>query len=279
MPYVGLATTVADVAPFHLHLDVIGLMVGLGIAYEYGIRQLAPFHAPRGEPVVTRAQRIRFHSGLAAMLIVSGWPIHDIGENSLYTIHMVEHLVLSLVGPPLVLWGTPWWLMRWAVRPVLPVLRILTRPFVALFLFNAVLGLLHAPAVVELMVTTTLFHFVAHAALVGTAFLMWWPVVGPIPDIPQLAPFQRMGYVFLQSLVPTIPSAFLILGERAVYPIYETMPRLWGMSAHTDQMVAGLVMKFGGGLLLWGVIAGVWFSWWAEEKRFDDATPAPTGRL
>ncbi len=275
----ALAATLSEVAPFHLHLDVIGVIVAAAVGYEYGIRRLGPLHAPRGEVPVTRAQRIRFHGGLASMLLVAGWPIHDIGENSLYVVHMVEHLVLSLVGPPLLLWGMPWWLLRVMVRPVLPVLRVLTRPFVALILFNAVLGLLHVPAFVELMVTSTVGHFIAHAALFGTAVLMWWPVVGPIPDLPQLAPFPKMGYLFLQSLVPTIPSAFLLLGDRPLFPIYETMPRLWGISAHNDQMFAGLVMKFGGGLLLWGVIAAVFFTWWADEQRYERTVPTSGSRV
>jgi putative membrane protein len=109
---------------------------------------------------------------------------------------------------------------------------------------------------------------------------MWWPVIGPIPDIPKLEPLPAMGYLFLQSLVPTIPSAFLILGSRPLFPIYETMPRLWGIPALEDQMYAGLVMKFGGGLILWGVIAGIFFSWWAEEQRYDrSAALPPTTRV
>ena len=274
-----LAVGLAEVAPFHMHWDVIGVVVGAAVAYEYGIRRLGPAIAPRGEPAVTRAQRIRFHGGILALLLVSGWPVHDIGEKSLYMIHMVQHLVVSLVAAPLILWGVPWWLLRWVVRPVLPVLRVLTQPIVALVMFNALFGLLHVPAIVELMVTSTPAHFLAHSALFATSIFMWWPVIGPIPDIPKLEPLQSMGYLFLQSLVPTIPSAFLILGDRPLFPIYETMPRLWDISAHNDQMFAGLVMKFGGGLLLWGVIAGIFFSWWAEEQRYDRSRAIPPTRV
>ena len=74
-------------------------------------------------------------------------------------------------------------------------------------------------------------HFGIHAALFLTAILMWWPVVAPIPDLPGAGAVQKMGYLFLQSLVPTIPASFLTLGDKPLYPIYETLPRLWGISA------------------------------------------------
>jgi putative membrane protein len=101
--------------------------------------------------------------------------------------------------------------------------------------------------------------------------MMWWPVISPLPELPQLSPFMKMGYLFLQSLVPTIPASFLTLGDNALYPIYETLPRVWGLSAHSDQVIAGLIMKLGGGLLLWGFIAWVFFTWWNDEQRYGAA--------
>ena len=83
--------------------------------------------------------------------------------------------------------------------------------------------------------------------------------MSPLPELPQLSPFMKMGYLFLQSLVPTIPASFLTLGDNPLYTIYETLPRIWGLSAHSDQVIAGLIMKLGGGMLLWGFIAWVFF--------------------
>lgn len=271
-PYGIVATSFSDVVSFHIHFDVLGIVIALAVGYEYSVRKLAAHYAPRGEVPVTKLQRALFYTALASMLIVSTWPIHDLGESSLFMFHMVEHLGLSLVIPPLLLYGTPWWLIRLIVMPILPAMRILTKPLVALFLFNATLALIHVPSILERMLESEPFHFVAHTVLFLTAILMWWPVVGPIPDLPRLQPFQRMGYLFLQSLVPTIPASFLTLGESALYPIYETFPRLWGISAHSDQVIAGLIMKIGGGMLIWGFIAGIFFSWWAEEQKYAPPT-------
>lgn len=207
-------TRISDVTPFHLHLDVVGVLVAMVVLYEYGLRRLAPIHAPLGEVVVTRWQRRSFYAGILSLYVVSTWPVHDIGESSLFMFHMAEHLVFGLIAPPLLISGTPWWLIRLVVRPVLPVLKIVTKPFVALALFNGMLGLIHVPAVLNLMLENELAHFGLHAVLFVTGIFMWWPILGPITDIPQLPPFLRMGYVFLQSLVPTIPATFLALGRR-----------------------------------------------------------------
>jgi putative membrane protein len=253
---------------FHLHLDVIGLAVGLVVLYEYGISRLAPIYCPGDETPVTTPKRVAFHSGVAIMLIVSSWPIHDLGEQRLYLVHMVEHTALSLIVPPLLLGGMPWWLTRALVRPVLPLVRFVTKPLIALVLFNGWLAFTHVPWVVELMLTNQLFHFVSHALLFVTALIMWWPVMDPIPDTQTLTPFGKMGYLFLQSLVPTIPASFLTLGSSPLYPIYETFPRTWGLSPMNDQVLGGLLMKIGGGLIIWGFIAWVFFSWWAEEQKY-----------
>lgn len=256
---------------FHLHWDVLGLVVAIGVGYVYGLRLLTPAHAPRGEAAVTRRQRVAFCSGLGLLALVTTWPFHDIGEESLFMFHMTEHMVLALAVPPLLLLGTPWWLLRLLVKPILPFVSFATRPLVALVTFNVVLAALHAPGVVEAMVTNSLFHLAAHTVLLVTALQMWWPVIGPIPDTPRLAPFPRMGYLFLQSLVPTVPASFLTLSEKPLYKIYETFPRLWDISPLTDQTVAGLIMKLGGGAVLWTAIAITFFRWVAEEERTDGA--------
>ncbi len=130
------------------------------------------------------------------------------------------------------------------------------------------------------MLRSEAFHFGAHGLLFVTAVLMWFPVLSPIPDLPRLEPFAKMGYLFVQSLVPTIPASFLTLGDSALYGVYETFPRLWGVSAHTDQVLAGLLMKIGGGLILWAAIATVFFRWYYEEERHsaDDRRAARAAR-
>lgn len=259
--------TVDEVLAFHVHWDVLGLLAALVLYHLYGIRVLGPRLAPRGEPAVTRRMRVLYFTGVALLGAVSLWPVHDIAEGSLFTFHMAEHMVMAFLVPPLLLAGTPWWLLRATLRPVLGAVRFLTKPLVALIVFNGVLAAMHWTKSVELMVTNEAFHLGAHLVLLAAALLMWWPVLGPLPDMPRLAQFPRMGYLFLQSLVPTVPASFLTLASGVVYPVYEELPRLFGWSVVTDQTIAGLVLKFGGAAVLWTAIAWTFFAWFADEER------------
>lgn len=261
-PTVGL-----DAFPFHIHFDVLGVVAALVIFYVYGIRVLAARHAPRSEPAVTSRQIAWFATGVVAFAAVEGWPIHDIGSGSLFTFHMIEHLVLALIVPPAILKGVPSWLLRLVVRPILPVLRVLTKPLPAIVFFNTVLALIHVPTVLEAMLSSEAVHFSFHLLLLVSATIMWWPVIGPVPDLPKLAPPYAMGYLFVQSLVPTVPASFLTFATDVTYKVYSDMPRLWGFDVMTDQMVAGLIMKIGGGAVLWTAISVIFFKWAADEER------------
>lgn len=251
---------------WHLHPDVWLLVALLGGGYAWALARVGPRMVHPIERVASRRQVVAFGAGLVSIVAVSTWPVHDLGEY-LFSVHMVEHLVLALVAPPLLLGGTPAWLWRWLLEPVLGTARFVTRPLVALVLFNGVLAFLHAPFVVELMLRSQLAHLGLHGLLFASALMMWAPVLNPLLELPRLSYPARMFYLFLQSLVPTIPASFLTFGDSVIYRFYETVPRLWGLSAITDQRMAGLLMKIGGGFLLWGFITVYFFKWFAVEDR------------
>ncbi len=263
----------SEILAFNSHLDLLLVLGVIAIGYYWGVPRLAARHAPQGEPAVTTSQRLLFGLGLLLWLAVSGYPIHDIGDRSLFTFHMIEHMTLAWVVPPLLLLGSPWWFTRILVKPILPLLRILTKPLVALLLFNAVLAVVHIPAVVEAMVTSNVTHFFVHFVLMASAFVLWFPILGPIPDLPKLAFMPTLGYLFANSLVPTIPASFMTFAREPVYGIYESFPRLWGLGVVDDQVIAGLIMKLGGGLLLWSVIIVTFFRWWGEEQKYSPSFP------
>jgi len=125
----------------------------------------------------------------------------------------------------------------------------------------------HWPEVVEASVGSELTHFTLHVLLFGSAIVVWWPIMSPLVELPALTPPAQMMYLFAQSLAPTVPASFLTFGHTLLYPVYGTFPRIWGISALNDQLIAGLLMKIVGGLILWGFIATIFFRWHAREER------------
>ncbi len=253
---------------WHPHPDVWLLLAVLGGGYALAVKRIGPSKVHPIERTVTRRQVAAFAAGLLTIWVAADWPVHDIAEGYLYSVHMVQHLLLSLVAPPLLLVGTPDWLLRWVLgRRGITVARLVTRPLIALVLFNAVIVITHIPNVVTLTATSEPFHFGAHVVLVGAAFCMWSPVLNPLIELPKLNYPARMFYLFLQSLVPTVPASFLTFGQTVLYRVYAEGPGLWGISALTDQRAAGLLMKIAGGFVLWSVIAWYFFKWYKAEQE------------
>jgi putative membrane protein len=256
---------------WHPHPDVWLLVAALSGGYAVALRRLGARRVAPGQRPVSPAQVAAFSVGVFSVWLGADWPVHDLAERYLYSVHMVQHLLFSLVAPPLLLLGTPAWMARELLAPprVFRVVRRLARPLPALVVFNAVLALTHWPALVDLTLRIEVAHFTVHAALFMAALLMWCPVVAPLPELRSLSPPTQMLYLFLQSIVPTVPASFLVFAERPIYRFYETVPRLWGLSAGEDQRIAGLLMKIGGGLLLWSVITVLFFRWHADESASD----------
>jgi putative membrane protein len=256
------------VPSWHPHPDVWLLVAALAAGYAWAARRVGPRRVHPIERAVTRRQVVAFAAGLATIWIAADWPIHDIAEARLYSVHMIQHLLLSLVAAPLVLVGTPDWLLRWLLgRWGIAIARFLTRPLIALVAFNVVIAVSHIPAVVQTAARSEPFHFGMHSLLFGTALMMWSPVLNPLIELPKLSYPARMLYLFLQSLVPTVPASFLTFGHTVLYHVYEQLPRMWGISALTDQRMAGLIMKIVGGGILWTFIAWYFFKWFAIEER------------
>jgi len=253
---------------FHIHPDVWLVMAAVWGAYLAAVRRHRAVAEP-GEGPQTRRRTVLFSAGVLVLWLAAGWPVHDLAEDYLYSVHMLQHLLFSLVAAPLLVSGVPPWMLRrlLAPRPVGVVFAFLTRPLVAIVVFNGVLLFTHWPAVVEASVRSEPIHLGLHLLVVGSALVMWWPVLSSLPELPALRAPAQMLYLFIQSLAPTIPAAFLTFGEQTLYPIYATFPRIWGIDPLTDQLIAGLIMKLGGGLILWAVIATVFFRWFGQEQR------------
>jgi putative membrane protein len=265
-----LAQAVTDPFRFQAHPDVWLLVAFLTLAYVYAVRVIGPRAVPAGQAVVTRPQVFAFAGAMTLLWTASDWPIHDIGEGYLYSVHMLQHMMLSYFLPPLVLLATPEWVLRVLVGTgrAYAVLRWLCKPVVAGVLFNLAVIVSHVPGVVNASVTngSPVLHYLVHVMVVVTALVMWMPVCGPFKEV-QIGTGGKMIYLFLMSVVPTVPAAWLTFADGAVYKAYDQPVRLWGVSVTNDQQLAGAIMKTGGSIFLWSIIVVLWFTRFSASNR------------
>ena len=255
---------------WHVHIDVWVVIGTLGFAYWY----LNARVRPRLRPLAAAAsggEMAAFYTGLLLLLVVSNWPLHDLAESSLYWVHMTNHLVMTLIAPPLLLMGLTRRMSDHILghRLVLPWLKYLARPGAAFAIFNLGMIASHWPDAVALSLRNELAHFLIHSFLFLSGILLWIPVVSRSTLVPQLRPPMRMVYLFLNSILPTIPASLLTFSHVPLYPSYGDSALAFGLTAVEDQTIAGLIMKLGGTLLLWAVISITWFKWANDETRWD----------
>jgi putative membrane protein len=261
------------------HPEVWVLLGGVTVLYVYAARVIGPKAVPEGRPPVTRAQWGWFVVGMLLLWATTDWPVHDIGEQYLYLVHMIQHLVLTLVAPAALLLAVPEWLARLVLGRgrVDRWVHTMAKPVPSLLFFNGLVLLTHWQTIVNLSSENGLFHYGVHTLLVISAFLLWMPVCGPLPEL-RIQPLAQMLHLFLTSIIPTVPGAWLILADGAVYEAYDISTRVWGISVTEDQQVAGLIMKLAGGMWLWLLITVIFFRWSAQQQRDNRPGRLPVAR-
>jgi putative membrane protein len=267
---------------FQPHPEVWMLVVGVAVAYMYAVRVLGPAVLRKGLAPTTRRQRLCFVVGWLLLWGMSDWPIHDIAEKYLYSVHMIQHFGLSYFMPPLMLIAIPEWMARSIIGSgkIHRVFGFMTAPVFAGVAFNLSQIVTHIPTVVNASSGNALVHYSLHFVLVMTSVLMWMPLCGPLPEF-RRKPGGQMLYLFLMSVVPTVPAAWLTFADKAVYKVYDRPFRLFGISVEHDQQIAGLIMKVFGSVFLWVLITVLFFKRFmpaGEEnrtfRRLDDVNPA-----
>ncbi len=208
-----------------------------------------------------------FSLGVAVIYLAEGTYLHDLSEKYLLSAHMVQHLMLTMIAPPLLLAGTPDWLARVILRPrlLLKLARFFTHPVTAFLLFNGVLAFWHIPEYYNLTLAIHEIHIVEHITFMFAAIIMWCPVMSPLPEVPRLPYMGQMVYLFAQSFVPVVIGGIATFADQIVYRGYESAPRIWGISVVADQQIGGLIMKIVGTLILWVALTVVFFTWFNKE--------------
>jgi putative membrane protein len=247
---------------------VTGLALA-AVAYLYGVRLVALRH-PRNpwRPGRTRC----FMAGLLVLTLALESPIGTY-DGTLFSVHMVQHQLLTMVAAPLLVLGTPVSLLVRAVgrrghRRVLallhsPPVTLLTHPLLGWLGFAAVMVGSHFSRLYEAALESNTVHLAEHGLYLGAALLFWWPVAGLDPSRWRLPHPLRLGYVFLQGPVNTFVALALYSSGRVLYPHYAL--RTWGPSALDDQHLGGAIMWVAGDLLFLAALGLTIAAWMRHE--------------
>ncbi len=253
---------------------VIGTVLFTG-AYLWGIGParrrwlLSPVGAP--------AWRIWcFLTGSALLLVTLNGPLHDLSDSYLFSAHMVQHLVLTLIIPPLWLLGLPAWLVRPVLRwpGVTPVARVLTSPMIGFAVYNVVFVGWHMPTIYEAALEQHGLHILEHLMFIASAVMLWWPAVDPVPELSRIGPPMRLFYLFAVGIPMSVVAALITMSDSVLYPWYAVQPRIAGalnMTPLDDQRLGGLLMWVPGGFSWWVAISIIYFRWARREEAIEEA--------
>lgn len=218
-----------------------------------------------------------FASGLVVLFASLNGPLHDLSDEYLFSAHMVQHLLLTMLVPPLLIAGTPAELLRPALRVkgVLAIAQRLTTATTTFVIFSLTLTAWHLPPLYNLAMAHHPAHIVQHICFLVASTLMWWPLLSPLPELPRLSYPKQMLYTVLLTLPMTVISIFITYAEHILYPAYQSAPRIWGLSPLEDQRLGGLIMWIPGGLIFIGVLTVIFFRWAAASRDDTALTIAP----
>ena len=253
------------------HWSVVVGCAALLALYFWGIGPAREKYA-LGEPA-TRGQIASYVASVVILFVALTGPIHDLSDYFLFSAHMVQHMLLMMVVPPLMLIGLPAGLIRpvLKLRGVTPVARFLTKPLIAFAIYNVVFVVWHFPFMYNAALENHDLHIVQHIMFIATATMMWWPVVNPLPELAVMPGPVQILYLFAIGLPASVVSAFIALSEEVVYPFYGEAPRVFPLSAVEDQQLGGMIMWVPGMILLWGAITIIFFRWARREDREERA--------
>jgi putative membrane protein len=249
-------------------------IVAAVVWWRWAIGRVAAAHPDKPAP---RRRTVAFLGGMAAIAfaLLSGIGRYD---TALFSVHMVQHILLALVAAPLIALSAPITLLlrlsspatrrRW-ILPVLHarVVRIVTFPVVAWLAFATVMWGSHFTPLFDAALEDPLIHDLEHALFLGSAMLFWWPAVALDPAPWRMTHPVRALYTFLQMTQNTFLAVVLLNAQTVLYPHYATLTRSWGPSPLVDQQLAAGIMWVAGDLIFLSAIMLQLVGWSRAEGR------------
>jgi cytochrome c oxidase assembly factor CtaG len=223
--------------------------------------------AARGTPV-ERWRRVVFALGLILAFLAVSSPIHALGEQQFFFVHMIQHILLGDLAPLCLVAG----LTGPILRPVLALpavirLRFLTHPLVALPVWAANLLLWHLPFAYQAALHHSAIHAVQHLLFFTCGALMWAPVVEVLPGPAWFGTGAKLGYIVAVRLVETVLANVFVWSNGVFYRYYQHPVERWGISPHADQGLAGGVMLLEGSLVTLAALGWLFLRWARESEE------------
>ena len=238
------------------------------------VRRIDRLHPASPVPAV---RTVVFLGGLAtiAVALLSGIERYD---TSLFSVHMVQHLLLMLVAAPLIALAAPVTQVLRAASPevrrsvLLPILHstvagVLGHPVVAWSAFTIVAWASHFSPLFDLALENQAVHTAEHVAFLAAGLLFWWPVVAADPAPRRLSYPVRALYLLLQMPPSSFLGMAIVFAAAPLYPHYATLGAPYGIDALADQQLAGGIMWLWGDVVLVGAILAVVAAWMRHEER------------
>jgi cytochrome c oxidase assembly factor CtaG len=223
----------------------------IGFFYARRVRRL------RGRGVAVPGWRpALFGLGIALLVLALASPIEAIGQDELFTLHMVQHVLIGDLAPLALLAGLTGPILRPVLAlPVVDRLRALAHPLVALPLWALNLGVWHLPFAYQGALHHDAVHALEHVCFFAAGVLMWAPVLETLPAPEWFGSGAKMGYVAVVRLYETAVANVFLWAGAVLYPYYERGEELWGVSPEGDQALAGSVMMVVGSLVTIAALA------------------------
>jgi putative membrane protein len=250
---------------FEVHVStLIGCALLIAAYYHVIVRW-----RPAGATPASTMQQVGFVGGTVLLFLSLNGPLHDLSDYFLFSAHMVQHLIITLIVPPLWLLGLP----EWALGPLLrrpavkATLVAITGPLVAFAVYNVVFIGWHFPSLYNWALVNHNAHILQHIMFISAATLMWWPIVDPVPELVRMQTPVRLLYMAALGIPMSIVSAIITFAEQALYPWYAEAPRVFGLSPVADQQLGGVIMWVPGMMVFWVALTVVFFRWSRREQQ------------
>ena len=223
-------------------------------------------------------QKASFIAGAVVLFVALGPPLDDWSDHYLLLAHMVQHLLLIMLAAPLLLYGTPAWVLEPLTRNRITntIGYWLTRPVIAYTVANAVFVLWHVPMFYEMALRSQPVHVFEHATMLGTALLAWWPTWARCRSGPS-GPAAAQPLLLRHDPAGHRGGAFITFADPGLYAPYDTAQRIFGIDLATDQQAAGLLMWVALGTIYLLLITFSFFRWVSREEAADQEAAAQTG--